>query len=79
MGNKIRINTVNDGQRDFVFDLMKGCNVSNLFKKSETLDLEIRNSYEKTNCKALDILLEYQKSTEGIKNFFPKRFKKGIN
>ena len=47
--------------------------------KSETLDLEIRNSYERTNCKALDIILECQKSTEEIKNFLPKRFKKGIN
>ena len=34
--NKMSINTVNDNQKDFAFNLMKGYNVSSSFKKSET-------------------------------------------
>ena len=36
LANKIGRNTVNDDQRDFVFDQMKGYNVSNFLRKSET-------------------------------------------
>ena len=58
MASKISINTVNDDQRKFVLDLMKGYNVSIFFKKIETKDLDIRNLYEKSKHKALDILLD---------------------
>ena len=36
LANKIGRNTVNDDQRDFVFDQMEGYNVSNFLRKSET-------------------------------------------
>ena len=36
---KTVMNTVNDDQRNFVFDLMKGYNVSNFFKKSEIVGI----------------------------------------
>ena len=49
--NKLTMNSVNDDQRDFVFDLMKGYNVSSFFKKSETKDLSNRNFYEKSKLK----------------------------
>ena len=49
--NKLSMNSVNDDQRDFVFDLMKGYNVSSFFKKSETKDLSNRNFYEKSKLK----------------------------
>ena len=58
MASKISINTVNDDQRKFVLDLMKGYNVSIFFKKIETKDLDIRNLYEKNKHKALAILLD---------------------
>ena len=48
MPSKISINTVNDDQRKFVLDLMKGYNVSIFFKNIETKDLDIRNLYEKS-------------------------------
>ena len=35
--------------------------------------------YEKSKLKAFDILVKYEKSTEGIKKFLPKRLKKDIN
>ena len=79
VANKISINTVNDEQRDFVFNLMKAYNVRSFFKKSGTKDLDNRNLYEKSMHKALDILLESEKSTERINKFLPKRFKKDIN
>ena len=72
--NKKSINTINDDQRDFVFNLMKGYNISSFFKKSETKDLDNRNLYEKSKYKALDIILECEKSAEEIKKFLPKRF-----
>ena len=73
VANKISIKTVNDDQRDFVFNLMKGYNVNSFFKKSGIKDLDNRNLYEKSKRKALDILLECEKSREGIKKFFPKK------
>ena len=79
VANKININTVNDDQRDFVFNLMKGYNASSFFKKSVTKDLDNRNLYEKRKRKALDILLECEKSTKEIKEFLPRRFQKDIN
>ena len=79
MANKININTVNDDQRDFVFNLMKGYNASSFFKKSVTKDLDNRNLYEKSKRKALDILLECEKITKEIKEFLPRRFQKDIN
>ena len=77
MANKININTVNDDQRDFAFNLMKGYNVSSFFKKSVTKDLNNRNLYEKSERKALDILLESEKSTKEIKEFLSKEISKG--
>ena len=65
--NKKSINTINDDQKDFVFNLMKGYNISSFFEKSETKDLDNRNLYEKSKYKALDIILECEKSTEKIK------------
>ena len=55
---------------------MKGYNVSSFFEKSETKDLINRNLYEKNKHKALDIPLKCEKSTEEIKKFLPKTFKK---
>ena len=77
--NKINIDTVNDNQRNFVFDLMKGYNLSSFFSKSEARDLNNRNLYERSKRKASGILLKCEKSTEGIKAFLPRRFKKDIN
>ena len=49
VANKISISAVNDEQRDFVFDLMRGYNVSSLFqKKRETKDFDNRLLYEKS-------------------------------
>ena len=79
VANKTDENTVNDDQRDFVFNLMKGYNAGSIFKKSGTKDLDYRNLYEKSKLKAFDILVKYEKSTEGIKKFLPKRLKKDIN
>ena len=76
VANKISINTVSDDQIDFVFNLMKGYNVSSFFKKGKTQDLDNRNLYEKSKRNALDILLEREKSTKGIKELLPKRLKK---
>ena len=46
-------------------------------KKRENKDLNSRNLYKKSKLKELDILLECEKSTEGIKkSFFQKDFKK---
>ena len=39
VANKIDKNTVNDDERDFVFDLMKGYNASSIFKKKEELKI----------------------------------------
>ena len=39
VAKKPGMNTVNDDQRNFVFDLMKGYNVSNFFKKSEIVGI----------------------------------------
>ena len=65
MTNKLSMNSVNDDQRNFVFDLMKGYNVSSFFKKSETKDLSNRNFYEKSKLKgnpnSQDILTESYK------------------
>ena len=48
-------------------------------KKRENKDLNNRNLYKKSKLKALDILLECEKSTEGIKkSFFQKDFKKTL-
>ena len=77
MAYKININTVNDDQRDFAFNLMKGYSVSSFFKKSVTKDLNNRNLYEKSERKALDILLESEKSTKEIKEFLSKEISKG--
>ena len=74
VANKISINRVNDDQRNFVFNLMKGYNVSSFFKKSEIKDFDNKNLYEKNKLKALEILLECERSTEGVKKFFPKKF-----
>ena len=72
--NKIRINTVNDDQKNFVFNLMKGYNARIFFKKSEIRDLDNTNLYEKSKLKAFDILLECERSEEKIKKFFLKEF-----
>ena len=48
-------------------------------KKKENKYLNNRNLYKKSKLKALDILLECEKSTEGIKKcFFQKDFKKTL-
>ena len=78
VANKIIINTTNDDQRDFVFNLMKGYNISSFFKKSETRDLDKKNLYEKSRFKALEILLKCEKNVEEIIKFLPKRFNKDI-
>ena len=59
LANKIGRNTVNDDQRDFVFDQMKGYNVSNFLKKSETKNF--RKFVWKSKFKALDIHLKREK------------------
>ena len=41
VANKISISAVNDEQRDFVFDLMRGYNVSSLFQKIGKLKILI--------------------------------------
>ena len=79
VANKISITTVNDDHIDFVFNLMKGYNVSSFFKKSATKDLDNRNLYEKSKRKALDTLLECEKIIERIKTILPKRFQKDVN
>ena len=78
IANKISINTANDDQNNFVFNLMKGYNVSSFFKKSEIKYLDLNNLHEKSRLKAIKIFLECEKSVKGIKKFFPKRFKKDI-
>ena len=78
IANKISINTANDDQNNFVFNLMKGYNVSSFFKKSEIKYLDLYNLHEKSRLKAIKILLECEESVKGIKKFFPKRFKKDI-
>ena len=60
LANKIGINTVNDDQRDFVFDQMKGYNVSNFLKKSETKNF--RKFVWKSKFKALDIHLKRERN-----------------
>ena len=35
LANKININTANDGQKDFVLNLMKGYNLSSLFNETK--------------------------------------------
>ena len=40
VANKISINTANDDQGDFVFNLIKGYNISSFLKKGETRDLD---------------------------------------
>ena len=78
IANKISINTANDDQKNFVFNLMKGYNVSSFFTKSEIKYLDEKNLHEKSGLKAFEILLKCEKSAEGIKQFFPKKFKKDI-
>ena len=65
--------------KDFLFDLIKGYNVSSFFKQSETKDSDNRYLYERNKRSALDIFLECEKSTEWIKEFLLKIFKKDIN
>ena len=72
--NKISINIVNDDQGDFLFNMMKGYNVSSFLTKSETRDLDERNLFEKSKSKAIEILLKCEKSLQGINKFLPKRF-----
>ena len=48
MTNKISINTVNDDQTDFLFDLMKGYSVSSFFKTSETKNLDNKTQKKKS-------------------------------
>ena len=69
--NEIGIIAVNDGERNFVFDLMKGYNVNSIFKKSETKDLDNRNLYERSKFKALEstILLKCEKKYRRDKKF----------
>ena len=75
IANKISINTVNDDQGNFVFNLMKGYNVSNFFfTKSEIKCLDDKNLREKSRLKAFKIFLKCERSVEGIKKFLPKRF-----
>ena len=57
VANETSMSTVNDDQKDFMFNLMKGYNASSFFKKSETRDLDNKNLYEKSKSKALDVLL----------------------
>ena len=45
VANKISINTVNDDQKDFVFNLMKGYTVSSFFIKSGATDLDNTKVY----------------------------------
>ena len=78
MADKISINTANHDQRDFVFDLMKGHNMSSIFKKSKIKDFDNRNLYEKNKLKALEILLKCEKGAEGVKKAFPKKYNKDI-
>ena len=78
LADKISINTANHDQRDFVFDLMKGHNMSSIFKKSKIKDFDNRNLYEKNKLKALEILLKCEKGAEGVKKAFPKKFNKDI-
>ena len=61
MANKTGINTVNDDQRNFVFDLMKRCNVGIFIKKYEIKDSDNKRLYEKSKLIALDILLKLKK------------------
>ena len=72
--NKISINIVNDDQGDFLFNMMKGHNVSSFLTKSETRDLDEWNLFEKSKSKAVEILLKCEKSLQGINKFLPKRF-----
>ena len=72
IANKISINTANDDQRDFVFNLMKGYNINSFFKKSETRDLDKKNLYEKSRFTALEILLKCEKNVEEIKKIVQK-------
>ena len=67
VANKMSIHTVNDDQRDFVFNLIKGYNASSFFKKNGSKDLDNRNLYEKSKRNVLDILLECEKYTKEIK------------
>ena len=59
--NKTGINTVNDDQRNFVFDLMKRCNVGIFIKIYEIKDSDNKRLHEKSKPKALDILLKLKK------------------
>ena len=61
MANKTGINTVNDDQRNFVFDLMKRCNVGIFIKKYEIKDSDNKRLYEKSKLIVLDILLKLKK------------------
>ena len=53
--NKI---SMNNDQNNFVFNLVKGYNVSNLLKQIEIRDLEERNLYEKSMFEAIETLLK---------------------
>ena len=61
MVNKTGINTVNDDQRNFVFNLMKRCNVVIFIKIYEIKDSDNKRLHEKSKPKALDILLKLKK------------------
>ena len=78
IANKKSINIANDDRKDFVFNLMKGCNVNSFFNKNENRDLDKRNLDEKSRSKAIEVLLKCEKSVEGIKKFLPKGFNKDI-
>ena len=73
------INTVNNNQKDFVFNLMKGYSVSSFFKKSETKAPIEGDLYDRSKLKALEILLKCEKNVKvGIKKFLPEVFNKDI-
>ena len=79
VANKISINTANNDRKDFVFNLMKGYNITSFFSvKKDIKNLSEENMYQKADLKALEILLECEKSVAGIKKFLPKIFKKDI-
>ena len=79
IANKISINIANDDQKNFVFNLMKGYNVSSFFTKSDIRDLSERNLYEKSRSKAFEILLKCEKSVKkDKKNFFQKNLIKTL-
>ena len=71
IASKISINIANDDQRDFVFNLMKGYNVSSFINRSK--DLDKKNLYEKIRPKAIEILLECEKKCRRDKKVASKK------